>query len=82
MLKKIEWNNNNKSFMAPFYGYSSNASRLESLWGGSLLYNISSQKFLVFILSTLEGWKAKSTLNPSNGFEHGTLGLGIQHLNY
>ena len=25
--------------MAPFYGWGSTASRLEPLWGGSLLYN-------------------------------------------
>ena len=41
----------------------------------------SSQKFLVLILLTSEGWKAESTLEPPNGFEHGTAGLGIQHLN-
>ena len=37
----------------------------------------SSQKFLVLILSTSEGWKAESTLEPPSGFEHGTPGLGI-----
>ena len=42
----------------------------------------SSQKFLVLILSTSEGWKAELTLEPPSGFEHGTLGLGIQHLNH
>ena len=42
----------------------------------------SSQKFLVLILSTSEGWKAESTLEPPSGFEHGTPGLGIQHLNH
>ena len=41
-----------------------------------------SQKFLVLILSTLEGWKAESTLEPPGGFEHGTFGLGILHLNH
>ena len=34
---------------------------------------LSSQKFLVLILLTLEGWKAESTLEPPSGFEHGTL---------
>ena len=29
-----------KKFKAPFYGWGSTASRLESLWGGSLLYYI------------------------------------------
>ena len=31
---------------------------------------LSSQKFLVLILSTSEGWKAESTLEPPSGFEH------------
>ena len=42
---------------------------------------VSSQKFLVLILLTSEWWKAESTLEPASGFEHGTLGLGIQRLN-
>ena len=43
---------------------------------------LSSQKFLVLILSTSEGWKAELTLEPPSGFELGTLGLGIQRLNH
>ena len=43
---------------------------------------LSSQKFLVLILSTLEGWKAELTLEPPSGFEHGTPGLGIQCFNH
>ena len=43
---------------------------------------LSSQKFLVLILSTSEGWKAESTLESQSGFEHGTNGLGIQRLNH
>ena len=43
---------------------------------------LSSQKFLVLILSTSEGRKAESTLEPPSGFEHGTPGLGIQCLNH
>ena len=31
---------------------------------------LSSQKFLVLILLTLEGWKAESTLELPSGFEH------------
>ena len=42
---------------------------------------LSSQKLLVLIWSTSEGWKAESTVEPPSGFEHGTLGLGIQRLN-
>ena len=30
--------NKKKNFMVPFYGWSSTASRLEPLWGGSLLF--------------------------------------------
>ena len=42
----------------------------------------SSQEFLVLILSTSEGWKAESTLEPLSGFEHMTSWLVIQHLNH
>ena len=42
---------------------------------------LSSKKLLVLILSTSEGWKAESTLEPPSGFEHGTTGLGIHPLN-
>ena len=57
------------------YEWGSTASRLEPLWGGSLLYNTESleipdtKKILGLILSTSEGWKAESTLEPPNGFE-------------
>ena len=43
---------------------------------------LSSQKFPVLILSTMEEWKTESTLEPPNGFDHETPGLGIQHLNH
>ena len=43
---------------------------------------LSSQIFLVLILSTSEGWKAESSLEPPSSFEHGTPGLGIQRLNH
>ena len=43
---------------------------------------LSSQKFLVLILSTSEGRKAESTLEPPSGFEHETPGMGIQRLNH
>ena len=65
--------------MAPFYGRSSTVSRLEPLRRGSLLITM---KLLVLILSTSEGWKAESTLEPPSGFEHGNPGLGIQHINH
>ena len=43
---------------------------------------LSSQKFLVLIFPTSEGWKAEPTLEPPSGFEHGTPGLGIQRRNH
>ena len=52
--------------------------RLQPLRGGSLLFTT---KF-VLILSTSEGWKAGSILEPPNAFEHGNPGLGIQRLNH
>ena len=48
----------------------------------AVYFLLSSQKFLVLILSTSEGWKAESTLEPPNGFEHETPGLGIQCLKH
>ena len=74
------FNNAKKNFIAPFNGWGSTASRLEPLRGGSLPFTTKSQKFLVLTLSISEGWKAESTLEPPSGFEHGTSGLGIQHL--
>ena len=68
--------------MAPFYGWGSTASRLQPLRGGSLPFTIQFQKFLVLILSTSEGWRTESALEPSSGFGHGTPGLEIQHLNH
>ena len=67
--------------MVPFYGWGSTASRQEPLRRGSLLFTTSSQKFLVLILLTSGGLKAELTLEPPSGFEHGTPGLGIQHVN-
>ena len=43
---------------------------------------LSSQKLLVLVLLTSQEWKTESTLEPPNGFEYGTPGLGIQHLNH
>ena len=68
--------------MAPFYGWGSIASRIKPLWGGSLLYNIRSPEIPGTHLSTSEGWKTVSTLEPPSGFDHETPGLGIQHLNH
>ena len=70
--------------MAPFYGWVSTASKLEPLWGEVAVYflPLSPQKFLVLTLSTLEEWKAESTLEPPSGFEDRTPVLVIQHLNH
>ena len=68
--------------MTPFYGWSSTASRLEQLQGGSLL---SISKFPdspgthFTNLGRMQGWL---TLEPPSGFEYGTPGLGIQRLNH
>ena len=40
--------------------------------------SLSSQKLLVLTWATSQEWKAESTLEPPNGFEHGTRGFGIQ----
>ena len=42
----------------------------------------SSQKVLVLISSTLVGWKTELIFEWLSGFEYGTPGLGIQHLNH
>ena len=66
--------------MAPFYGWSSTASRkFEEV---VYVLPLSPQKSLIFTLSTSEGLKADSTLEPPSGFEHGIPQLGIQHLNH
>ena len=67
--------------MVPFYGWGSTASKLEPLWRGSLLISLSFQKFVVLILLSSEEWKAESTSEPPNGFEHQTLELVMQDLN-
>ena len=41
---------------------------------------LSSQKFLVLIASTSEGWKVESNLEQTSRFEQGTPGLGIRRL--
>ena len=63
--------------MAPFDGWGSAASKLQSYFEGAVHFlPISSQKFLVVILSNSEGWKAKST----SGFEPEIPGLRVQRL--
>ena len=47
-----------------------------------IVNNAHLQKFLLLIWSTSEWWKAESTLKPTSGFEHETLGLGIQRIDH
>ena len=65
-----------KTFTAPYYERGSTASRLQSHYKEAVyFFTISSQKFLLLILSTSEGWKVTSILEPHGGFEHGTYRL-------
>ena len=49
---------------------------------GVYFFPLSPQEFLVLIWSTLEGWKAQSTLKPPSGLEPETPELGIQCPNH
>ena len=70
-----------EKFMAPFYGRGSTASRVQSHYKETVYFlPLSSQKLLVLILSSSEGWKAESTLELPSGFKHRTPGSVIQHL--
>ena len=68
--------------MAPFYGWRSTASRLELLQGGSLFFTAKFPEIPGTHFIDLERRKAESTLEPPSGFQHGTSGLGIQHLKH
>ena len=62
-----------KNFMVPFYGWGSTVSKLQSHYEETVYFlPLSSQNILVLIWSTLEGWKAEPTLEPTSGFEPGT----------
>ena len=72
-----------KNFIAPFYGWGSTASMLQSHQEEIVYFlPISPQKFLVLLWSTSERWKAEFTLEPTSSFELGTPRLGIRHLNH
>ena len=72
-----------KIFMVPFYGRGSTVSRLQTHDKETVDFlTFSCQEFLVLNWSTLEGWKAESTLEPPSGFDPGTPGSGIQCLNH
>ena len=68
------------NFMAPFYRWGSTVSGVSHFEVAVYFLSLSSQKFLVLVLLTSEGWKAESTLEPPSGFEHRTPGLGIQRV--
>ena len=61
--------------MAPFYGWGSTASRLELLWGGSLLFTTKSPEILRTHFIDL-GQNAEWTLEPPSGFEHRNFWIG------
>ena len=58
--------------MVPFYGWDQLPQGYSHFEEAIYFLPLIPQKFLVLILSTLEGWKAESTLEPPSGFEHGT----------
>ena len=59
--------------MAPFYGWGSTVSRLQSHYEENAYFlPFSSQEFLAFNWLTSEGWKAELTLEPACGFESQT----------
>ena len=62
--------------MAPFYGWGSTVSWLESCYKETVYFlPLSPKDVLVLILSILEGWKAESTLELTSGFEPGSPGF-------
>ena len=65
--------------MAPFDGWGSTASRLEPLRGGSLLFP--RNPWYSFDRPRKDEWLSRPWSHPVV-FEHGTPGLGIQHLNH
>ena len=68
------WRKN--KFMTTFYGWDSAASRLQCHYEeGVHFLPLSSQKFLVLIWSSSDGWKAESTLELPSAFVLETPGL-------
>ena len=68
--------------MAPFYGWVQVPQGKSHFEEAVYFLPLSSQKFLMLILSTSEGSKAESILKPTSGFEHRNSGLGNQRLNH
>ena len=66
--------------MAPFFGWGSTASRLETLQGCSLLCNTKFPKIPgthFKDLGRMKGWVNHEKLEPPSGFERGTSVLRI-----
>ena len=62
----------NKDFMALFYGWDSTASRLEPLWGGSLLFPIKFPEIGgTYFLSNQE---VRTTQIPKSGLKEESMG--------
>ena len=55
---------------------------IEPLRGGSLLFTTKFPEIPATYFIDLGRMKYKSTLEPLSGFEHGTPGLGVLHLNH
>ena len=69
--------------MAPFHGWNSNVSKLQSHYEETIYFSsLSPHNFLVLISSTSEGQKAELTLEPPTAFEPRFPGLGIHCLNH
>ena len=69
--------------MVTFEVSGSTVSKLQSHYKEIVYFlPLNPQKFPVLIWSNLEGWKAKSTLEPPRSFEHETPALGIQRYNH
>ena len=71
-----------KSLMAPCDVWGSTASRLEPLWGGSLLFNTKFPEIPGTHFMNFKRWKTESTFEPPNGFDHEIPELGIQQINH
>ena len=70
-------------FLAPFHGWSSNVSRLQSHYGETVYFSpLNPQEFVVLTWSTMEEWKTELILKPLSVFEIRTPGLGMQQLDH
>ena len=82
LSQMFDWDLNKKKLYGPFFIYGIQLPQGQSHFKEAVYFlPLSSHKFLVLILSTSEGSKAESNLEPPSGFKHGTPGLRIQHLN-